>query len=370
MIGKNVYIRFPISILIFLFIKILKYFMRAPLFTYLLSITMKLSSKYYPKRQVSITFIITLFLNRFLKIFNNEWALYLLIRSFYSYFKYIIPSDLQPPPLYAYFIIHTLCCTPLNYLSEYSSNKLWYLFEKCIGENRLRWETMLGRHNHHSMLPNCGLVVHTSYPQSCLKSGVKDVKDRFMLAFPYFLEVILGAKLLVNINRILVPLKAGDLTKFSSNLQRIIKSVLKDTLSSSIYFVGGIMSVTRIPCAVKWLFHTLLKQNEYDYVGYNNMPFMVTLCSVMGVISLSFSDRPKQTDINISVLWNALLNLFRVAAGLKGSDDEKYHWILGSEWYRSFMVAMSMSLLLITYKNNPKAMKGWERTIFQNYLLA
>ena len=130
------------------------------------------------------------------------------------------------------------------------------------------------------------------------------------------------------------------------------------------------MSVTRILCITKWLFYKLFKQNEYDYIGWNNMPFMVGLCSLMATVSLSFCDTAKQTDICISVLWNALLNLFRVFANLKGDEDEKYHWILGSEWYRSFLVAMSVSLLLVIYKHKPKVMKGWERNIFQSYLLA
>ena len=179
----------------------------------------------------------------------------------------------------------------------------------------------------------------------------------------------MAAKLLFGINKII---KAGNTSGFKGvvmRLYKILKSVLKDTWSSSIYFIFGIMSLTRIVCFTKWLFLKCLKRDKYDMVGWNNMSFMLILCAMGGTLGLSACDRAKQSDICITVLWNGLLNVQRMFAGLIEEDDERYHYVLGSKWYTSFIVALSVMMIMIVYKQKPKVLKSWERKVFQNYLL-
>ena len=154
-------------------IALFKYFIRFPLFTYILSITLKtINQPSSPiKYSSSITFLTTLILHRIFNIFNNEWSLYLLCRTLHSFAQYIIPPDLQPHPLYVYPFFHTICAIPITFFVKYSSNKLWYLFEKSIDENRQKWTNLLD-HKHSSMAPNCGLFIHGSYPHSCLKGTI------------------------------------------------------------------------------------------------------------------------------------------------------------------------------------------------------
>eukprot|EP01083_Nonionella_stella_P006235 18143_1 len=349
--------------------QLLLYFLKYPAFAFLLSISLRNASKHKNGNEfiylLSKSFISSFLIHLLFPIFNTDIGLLLLCRSVHSFCKAAIPYDLQPQSIYVYMIIHSFAFCSVTIWSIYSSNKMWNLFEAAISENRLTWQYW-SAHHHTAMLPSCSVWLHrdTQYRDSCWKSALYDISMSWIQAYPYFLEIHLVSTILVKgLGAIRDLEKAKAFFNFS-----LVKKLVTESAMTTMYFVGGSLGMTRIPCFAKWVYE-LFRKTKYDAVAWNNRMLQIIVGGLIGCLSLSFSYEKKRTSHAVLGLWWVLINMSRTVAKLRGNEDEKYHPVLGSKHYISFLFALSVTMMMFVIGKHPESLKGLERTVFDKYLI-
>eukprot|EP01083_Nonionella_stella_P024217 66936_1 len=325
------------------------------------------------KYQIAVlTFILSYFCQTAFECFSWHWALFLLIRSTYSLCKYLIPHDLQPRVVDIYPLIHGILGLCLAFKCKYVHSKWWKLVEKCVGEKKSSWYHMLGNH-HHGLLPPCTVVVHERKPNgqlqmSCCKSFMRDNIKRAVSVFIFFakfyaLTTLLSATRMANIK----TMQKGSIRKVLSLLWR----KTKHCVGSFGFFMIGVAITGRVPCFYKWCMWKASGKsaNEYNTITGNNKTVLLLACVVLGKLSILCEAESRRVDVALSCVWNITQQWIRMCCNLESDDDAKYHQVLGSNAFTSFLFALSMAIAMYVYCGDPRCLKTMERNIITKYLM-
>ena len=327
----------------------------------------KINLSIHKYKVAGITFILSYFCQYSFHCFTWNWSLFLLIRSIFSFFKLLIPKDIQPNIIDIYPFIHGMLGLCLAFNCKYVPSKWWILVEKCVNERKDRWYYMLGNHNH-SILPPCTSLVHQPKNNghleiSCLKSFFIDNIKRSKPIFIFFTKFYLLTTLL-NVKGVIKQIKRGNVKHF------IFKKLLRNIFGSFGFFMIGVAIAGRIPCFYKWIIFKVLNDNiEYNQISCNNKACLIFICMILGRLSILCEVKSRRIDVALSCIWNVLQQIIRMACNLESDDNGKYHPLLRSNKFTSMLFAVNMWITMFVYCSDSSCLKGMERSIIDNYLI-
>eukprot|EP00484_Ammonia_sp_Unknown_P002313 CAMPEP_0197074616 /NCGR_PEP_ID=MMETSP1384-20130603/211198_1 /TAXON_ID=29189 /ORGANISM="Ammonia sp." /LENGTH=289 /DNA_ID=CAMNT_0042513457 /DNA_START=292 /DNA_END=1161 /DNA_ORIENTATION=+ len=277
---------------------------------------------------------------------------------------------------------HGFMSVYLGYYNGFVPPTFWKAVEQAVGERKATWYFMLGNH-HHGQTPPCQSCVHVDRnEQSCLKSFVNDSPARIKRVSLFYFKYLSIPTLI----KLLLNYKAGKLDKQSS--MKLIQQLLLNTFGASGYWIFGLHCTSRIMCFHRWIIGKL--QNEcrlsgnaqpfeecrlsgnaqpFEVVANNNYWSLVTWCCVLGWMGARCQAPQRATDVNVAALWQVGMQTMRMWCDIESDDTEQYHWLLGSNTFSSFLVAMSISLNTYLYFSKESSLKGLERSLIHSFLV-
>ena len=335
-------------------IALFQYFIRFPLFVGSLRIFLKfigtISDNENQRKIVSLIKFIAIFIASFMcqyryKVLHWRWILFLLIRSIYSLFKLLIPNDLQPNIIYIYPIIHGLVCIMLTKFYEYVPSKWWVLFENCLNENRMRCNHMYN-HHHSGLSPPCN-IIHDYRNDACFKAFIMDMLRKIPYIFAFFARFY-AVTTIINVSKWLNALKNKTFGMF-------LLRIFKDLIGSFGFF--WISSVGyKLPCLFRSI--GMFRINQALFMSINIM---------LGYLCILCESKQRRLMVALSCIWNILQVMIRYGLDLKSDDNARYHKILSSDKFSSFLFSLNMTIIMFVYNSNPKCVKSMERMIIRKY---
>lgn len=259
----------------------------------------------------------------------------------------------------------------LGYWNGYVPPTFWKALEQSVGERKATWYYMLGCHRHHQT-PPCQICVHTDTKEkSCLKSFINDTYGRTIKVCTFYLQFLAVPTII----KLLMKYRKNQLTLeiFNKTILRLMKNVA----GAAGFFLFGVHVGSRIMCFNRWILGKL--QNEwglsshkqpYEYIANNNFNGLVILCCLLGRLGAMCQPIQRATEFAVISVWQVLVQSCRMIYGIESDENVDGHWLLGSNTFYSFIVAVSLSLNIWTYYTDKSCVKGLERSLINQFLLS
>ena len=317
-----------------------------------------------------MAFLLAHFMEQQISLFHWKWILYLLIRSLYSLIR--LNTNNYFPELYNsnqlndwLNILHTIFWTLMGCLGIiYYSASLPYsiinTYQSIVEFDAMKFHRLTGCHHHKYLIPNCKNIIHFNSNHSCFKAYIMDSIAQIPKCSKFFIKLHLFSQILSKgTNVYKKPIKA-------------LKSVIKNTIRSNLYWIVGVFGCQRIcTCFSKHILAAILNptNNKYKTFSKENLYLNMLIVSIIGYHAIKFEPKSRGIEITLSLIWYCSMQFIRILAKLETNDNDKYHYILGSSQFTGILFGLTIAINIYVYCKNPKFLKSLEATVIHKYLM-
>lgn len=280
-------------------------------------------------------------------IINSDIALYCILRSAYSFHKL---HDWTVTYYHVFAVIYPLIAWQATYDAKYLQPGQRSLYFDVAGYNMKQISQMYFPENPQAdgSLPKCEDLSHYHPKRTCNESLLDEFIYRVWKFFPLYSKYNL-AMLAINLMMNPGARKAWVATPFIKLIH-----FAKDTMRSSIFLFLIVSCALQYPCIMG------------KYIGKWHEPGFILYSAVVGHMALRFEKPGRRAALALFCTWRVSQQMIRKMLEVKSYDSTK-HTVWNSNRCASIMFAGAVFMWLLA-RNNPKVMKGMDKTILEAVL--
>merc|ERR1712130_242356 len=157
--------------------------------------------------------------------------------------------------------------------------------------------------------------------------------------------------------------------QLKSNPIALCFGVIIGALRSSAYWAIGVHLAVRTCSCFNRMFVKKLSK-IFEYVNEQNIYLKLLITSIVGRYTVLAEPKGRQIEIVLSLIWYQMVHIFRMRCKLETNDDDKYHWLLGSNSFVSILLSLAFGINMYVFCRDAKYLKSMERNLISKFLIS